>query len=144
MSGEQVAAEDVDQERMARNATSLVEATVDSLGQARMPNPLSIRRVVTEILDVGPGAEGLWEEAGPATSSAPTPCGSAWAAIGKGLDLSDEALQDIGVVMMFHDVGYAYREAEPARGDEPAGRLRAAFERRVGRRPHGAAPARLP
>ena len=62
ISGEHVDAASIDEGRVASNASNLVDATIDTMGQARMPNPLSIRRVVTEMLDIGPGGEGLWEE----------------------------------------------------------------------------------
>lgn len=121
--GERADAADVDQGRVARNATALVEATVDSLGQSRMPNPLTIRRVVTEMLDAGPDGEGMWEEAAASDkfSAHTVRVGLLCMMIGKGLELSKEVLQDLGVAAMFHDVGYAAREgAVPASGDKPA------------------------
>ncbi len=141
ISGEHVSAEDVDQGRVARNATALVEATVDSLGQARMPNPLTIRRVVTEILDVGPGGEGMWEEAASSDkfSAHTVRVGLLCMMIGTGLRLSNEMMQDLGVSAMFHDVGYAFREgSEPATDDRPAvAGFAPPFER------HAAAGARM-
>lgn len=141
ISGEHVAAEDVDQHKVARNASMLVEATVDSLGQSRMPNPLTIRRVVTEMLDVGPGGEGMWEEAASSDkfSAHTVRVGLLCMMIGKGLGLSNELMQDLGVAAMFHDVGYAFREgAQPGGEDQPAvAGFAPPFER------HAAAGARM-
>ncbi len=123
ISGEHVDAANIDEGRVASNASNLVDATIDTLGQARMPNPLSIRRVVTEMLDIGPGGEGLWEESGSSNkfSAHTVRVGLLCMLAGVGLGLSDEALQDLGVAAMFHDVGYAFREgAEPARDGQPA------------------------
>jgi hypothetical protein len=59
--------------------------------------------------------------------------------IGRALGLGQEALQDLGVAAMFHDVGYAEREgATPATEDAPAKPgFAPPYER------HGAAAARL-
>jgi hypothetical protein len=94
----------------------LVEDSLDNLGANRMPNPLPLRRVVTEIIEGGVGAEGLWDEPG---------AGSQFGAhvvrvsrlsliIGRALGLSDEALQDLGVAALFHDMGYGAREGAVA------------------------------
>ncbi len=142
VSGEAVReASHADTREVAGRATGLVEATIDTLGADRMPNPLPLRRVVTEILEVGPGAEGLWDgaESGSAFSAHTTRVALLSMLIGRATGLADEALQDLGVAAMFHDVGYAAREgATPARGDEPGHPGYAPpFER------HGAAGARL-
>lgn len=60
LSGEQTESDAGDQRRIAKSARMLAEATLDSLGQAHMPNPLSIRWVVPEMLEAGPGSHGLW------------------------------------------------------------------------------------
>ena len=96
---------------------------MDALGASRMPNPLPIRRVVTEMLEVGDGLSGFIEEdRGSSRFSSHTLRVSMISLlIGRELELNEESLQDLGVCAMFHDVGYAYREgAEPAKGDQPA------------------------
>lgn len=116
-------------------ASSLVDATFTALGGGRMPNPLPIRRVVTEILESD--IEG-------ATLVDPLPNTSPHGAhtvrvtllamlVGREIGLSKEALQDLGVAAMMHDVGYAAREGatDTEEGFAPP------FER------HSAAGARL-
>jgi hypothetical protein len=142
VSGESTAAPTTTSTRkVAGRATGLVEATMDALGADRMPNPLPLRRVVTEILEVGPGAEGLWDQLdrGSPFSAHTTRVALLSMLIGRAAGLSDEALQDLGVAAMFHDVGYAAREgALPARGDDPGHPgFAPPFER------HGTAGARL-
>ena len=112
-----------DAKKVRERAASLVDATVDSLGADRMPNPLPVRRAVTELLEMGSEADLL---------STKSRGGSAFAqhtlrismlslVIGKQLRLAQATLQDLGVAAMFHDVGYSTREgATPATADEPA------------------------
>ena len=52
----------VDMQEISERASSLVDSTVDALGASRMPNPLPLRRVVTEMLEAGKGGEGLLDE----------------------------------------------------------------------------------
>ena len=49
---------------MVDRGADLVEDSLDNLGSNRMPNPLPMRRMVTEIIEGGVGAEGLWDEPG--------------------------------------------------------------------------------
>jgi len=97
----------------------LVEEGLDNLGANRMPNPLPLRRVVTEIIDGGVGAEGLWDEPGAANQfGAHVVRVSRFSmVIGKAMGLSDEALQDLGVAALFHDMGYGAREGAVAAQD---------------------------
>ena len=123
VSGESDAGGEVDVAEIGARASSLVDVTVDALGASRMPNPLPIRRVVTEMLEAGRSGEGLLDETpGASRFSAHTLRVSMTALmIGRELELNEEALQDLGVCAMFHDVGYAFREgSEPAKGDQPA------------------------
>ncbi|MDP6934156.1 MAG: hypothetical protein QGG40_14620, partial [Myxococcota bacterium] len=96
--------------------------TFENLGADRLPNPLPVRRVVTELLQMGAGAEGLWEEpdgASPYAVHTLRVCRVALL-IAEAAGLSEGTLQDLGVAGMFHDVGYASREgAQPATGTEP-------------------------
>jgi hypothetical protein len=119
----------------------LVEDSLDNLGANRMPNPLPMRRVVTEILEGGVGAEGLWDEPGATNpfSSHVVRVARLSMVIGKGIGLSDEGMQDLGVAALFHDMGYGAREgAEAAKdGKEAVEGYAPPFER------HAAAGARL-
>jgi hypothetical protein len=121
--------------------SDLVTDTMDNLASDRLPNPLPLRRIVTEIVDGGVGAEGLWDESGidgPHAAHVMRVCRVALL-IGGAVGLSAEALQDLGVAALFHDVGYAAREGSIKAGPDTEGELGYAppFER------HGAAGARL-
>lgn len=141
ISGEESERTSTDVVRSRERAASLVDATVDSLGAARMPNPLPLRRAVTEILE---GEDPVAALTGEPANSTPFSRHTLRITmlstlIGRALGLGNEALQDLGVSAMFHDVGYAVREgAEPATEDEPAKPVFAPpYER------HGSAGARL-
>ena len=119
----------------------LVQDSLDNLGANRMPNPLPMRRVVTEIIEGGVGAEGLWEEPGVASQFGAHVVRVARLSliIGRAVGLSDEAMQDLGVAALFHDMGYGAREgAIEAKGDvEAVDGYAPPYER------HAAAGARL-
>jgi len=119
----------------------LVEDSLDNMGVNRMPNPLPMRRVVTEIIEGGVGAEGLWDEPGAANqfSSHVVRVARLSMVIGKTIGLNDEGMQDLGVAALFHDMGYGAREgAEAAKdGKEAVEGYAPPFER------HAAAGARL-
>lgn len=134
---------DVAQEthRIAERALNVVEEFWDAASANRLQNALPARRVVTELLDAGVGAEGLLEEA-----DRPSVHGlHAWRVcqlsllMGRGVGLGEAELQDLGLCALFHDVGYAAREGStPARDGRPAEPGYAPpFER------HAAAGARL-
>lgn len=116
---------DIQQEtqRIAERALSVVEEFWDAVSADRLQNALPARRVITELLDAGVGAEGLLEE--PERASAHGL--HAWRVaqlsllMGRGVGLAEAELQDLGLCALFHDVGYAAREgAQPARGGQPA------------------------
>lgn len=119
-------------------AAGLVTEAWDNLAEARVPNPLPVRRLVNDIIDSTGGSELLIDAA---QSGAPSHavahahhslrvCTLA-VLIGKELGLTPTSLADLGVAAMFHDTGYASRE-EGFAGDvaPPFGR-------------HGSAGARL-
>jgi len=104
-------------------AVSLVDATVDSLGADRMPNPLPVRRAVTELLEMGSEADLLSSKVQGGTSFAQHTLRISMLAlvVGKQMRFEQATLQDLGVAAMFHDVGYSTREgATPATKNEPA------------------------
>lgn len=141
VSGDDDTIERVDPEVTRARAASLVDATVDALSARRMPNPLPIRRTITEMLKAGVSAEGLLDQpAGRSAFAAHTLRISMLAmVVGDQLGLGQEVLQDLGVTAMFHDIGYADREgAEHATPESPAvAGYAPPFER------HGRAGARL-
>jgi HD-GYP domain-containing protein (c-di-GMP phosphodiesterase class II) len=119
----------------------LVDESLDNMASSRMPNPLPMRRLVTELIDSGMGAEGLWDEA-----DSISPYGTHVVRVARvslliadGLGLPAEAKQDLGVAALFHDVGYAAREGAVAAapGQEAVKGYAPPFER------HPAAGARI-
>lgn len=107
-------------EVLTRAQDVLAEAW-DNLGRRRLPNPLPLRRVVTEILASGSACDALWtlpEGDQPHVTHA---LRVAWLALalGRTLGLPDGALQDLGVAALLHDVGYA---GPPDAAEPPAAR----------------------
>ncbi len=121
VSGEQEGGRQIDGRELTQRAADFVDAAVDNLGADRIPNPLPMRRVVTDIADSGIDQAELWDE-----SASASPFGNHTLRItllamliADGLGLTGEAIQDLGVVAMFHDIGYSTREgAIPASGDD--------------------------
>jgi len=109
----------------------------NNMGHGRLPNPLPLRRAITEILERGVDGTELWEESNSADRHGAHSSRVARLAllIGRGLGLSEAQLQDLGVAAIFHDIGYAAREGADPKNNEPG--YPPPFER------HGAAGARL-
>ncbi|MDG1483896.1 MAG: HD domain-containing protein [Myxococcota bacterium] len=106
--------------KISTRATELVDESWDNLSSERMPNPLPMRRIVTEILESEAGGDGLMSEATRGSSFGAHTLQVCQIALilARAAKLSDEAIQDIGVAAMFHDMGYAAREgADPALND---------------------------
>lgn len=128
-----------DVQKVSSRAASLVEESWDNLSANRAPNPLPLRRAVTDILSAtksdeagGLSVEGTGSQAYGA--HALKVCQISLM-IAREAGLSEETLQDLGVAAMFHDMGYAAREgADPKNGFEG---FPPPFER------HAAAGARL-
>lgn len=121
-------------QEVAEQAASLVDLAFQTQAHNRLPNPLPLRRIVTEILAIGP-AFMEWTETSEMTPHAAHTlrvCRYALM-IGEAMKLPRSDQQDLGVAAMFHDIGYAAQE-----GALP-GQLGVAppFER------HGVAGARL-
>lgn len=116
VSGEETVDRQVDARALSARAADFVDAAVDSLGADRMPNPLPMRRVVSDIVDAGFENPDLWDERPDAS-----PFGNhtlrislVCMLIAEQLGLTGEAIQDLGVVALFHDAGYARREGAVA------------------------------
>jgi len=127
--------------RMMERSHSVVEDAWASVGEQRVPNPLPIRRSVTEMLASGLAAEGLWDRFDDAAPHSRHSVRVARYALlmGGAIGLNPASMQDLGVAAVFHDIGYVARE-----GAVPAARGRPAqpgfpppFER------HGSAGARM-
>lgn len=123
VSGEEEAEVEVQDARVVANrATCVVDETWDNLVGSRVPNPLPLRRAVTEILHMGPGLEGLWDDPrGASAFGGHTLRVCRYALfLAQGCGLSDEAVQDLGLAAMFHDIGYSVREgSRPPSGSDP-------------------------
>ncbi|MFN7145511.1 MAG: HD-GYP domain-containing protein, partial [Myxococcota bacterium] len=137
LTGEVAAAPALEQRKIQETldrAANLVSEAWDNLAEARVPNPLPVRRLVNDIIDTTDYADQILEkeQSGPSVNAAAHARHSLRVCtlavmIGKELGLSNAALADLGVAAMFHDTGYASRED----GYAPP------FER------HGSAGARL-
>jgi hypothetical protein len=80
-----------------------------NLAAGRMPNPLPLRRLVTELLERGTASEELWVDPAEAPPHALHQLRVAQLAIlvGRELALTQSVLQDLGVAALYHDCGYA-------------------------------------
>lgn len=107
--------------KVSARAASLVDEAWDNLGAERTPNPLPLRRAVTDILQQSDDVTGLVED--PKSESrygdhSLQVCRLSLL-LAQAAQLSEENLQDLGVAAMFHDMGYAAREgADPKKGEE--------------------------
>lgn len=101
-------------------ALRLVDETFDHLAGGRVLNPLPLRRVVSEILQVGPGAPALWEALGQGLPHANHAATVALVAllVGRGAGLSTAVLQDLGLAALLHDLGYAALAGGDVQGPE--------------------------
>ena len=112
VTGEEAVIRDVDARALSARAADFVDAAVDSLGTDRLPNPLPMRRVVSDLGGSGVGNPDLWQERvdaspfGNHTLRVSLVC----MLIAGELGFTGEAIQDLGVVALFHDVGYSTRE----------------------------------
>ena len=122
ISGEGAGQVKKDAEKVSSRAAQLVEESWDNLSSNRMPNPLPLRRAVTDILEhSGDDVMGFTMEpkkGNPYGSHSVRVCRLALL-LAREAGLSEEAVQDLGVSAMFHDMGYTAREgADPEKGEE--------------------------
>ena len=103
--------EDQSTVQMMERATEAAAEAWDAVAAHRIPNPLPMRRAVTEMLAEGLNAEGLWDEDRRHKRPGRHSVRVARLALllGQELGLSGAALQDLGVAAIFHDIGYASR-----------------------------------
>jgi hypothetical protein len=127
--------------RMMERSHRVVEDAWESVGEQRVPNPLPIRRSVTEMLSSGLAAEGLWDRFDDAAPHSRHSVRVARYALllGASIGLHAAAMQDLGVAAVFHDIGYVSREGAvaAARGRSAQPGFPPPFER------HGSAGARM-
>jgi hypothetical protein len=96
------------------------EEAFANLAAGRVPNPLPLRRIVSELLRRDLASEELWRE--PA-AAAPWPmhayrvCLGALV-VGRALGLPESTLQDLGTAALYHDGGYGTDEARACAPDD--------------------------
>lgn len=104
-----------------RDFVSRALATTDeafqNLAKGRVPNPLPLRRIVTELLERGFADEELWLERpeAPAYAFHQLRVALLSLVVGRALVLPQSVLQDLGTAALYHDCGYA--AGGPAAGD---------------------------
>lgn len=113
-------------------ALTATDEAFQNLAAGRVPNPLPLRRLVSELLERDPVAEDLWAEPEDALPHALHQLRVAQLSllVGRAMGLAASVLQDLGVAALYHDCGYAA-------GGAGAGGVGVSFER------HAAAGARL-
>lgn len=82
----------------------------------RVPNPLPLRRIVTELLEADLAAEELWTTPpqAPALAQHLYRVAQLSLLIGRSAGLSDDVMQDLGVAALYHDCGYTAPGASAA------------------------------
>ncbi len=104
-------------------ALQRVQEAWNSASTGRIINPLPLRRVVVEMLEMGPGAQGFWEAYPEAPAHAVHAVQVTLTAllVAQAMGLSQGALQDLGIAALLHDVGYAVPSPDAsAQGRAPA------------------------
>jgi hypothetical protein len=113
-------------------ALAATDEAFQNLAAGRVPNPLPLRRIVTELLERGFAAEELWLDRPDAPPYAfhQLRVAQLVLVVGRALGLPQGVLQDLGTAALYHDCGYAA-------GGAGATGVAVAFER------HAVAGARL-
>jgi len=104
------AAQDIaERQDLVPRALAAVDEGYQNLFAGRMPNPLPLRRLVTELLEADLGAEELWIDPPEAPSLARHVFRVAHLSLlmGRAAGLPQEVMQDLGVAALYHDCGYA-------------------------------------
>jgi hypothetical protein len=103
------ARETTDPRDFVSRALSATDEAFQNLAAGRVPNPLPLRRVASEMLERGFAAEELWLERPEAPAYAFHQLRVAQLAllVGSAMGLSQSVLQDLGTAGLYHDCGYA-------------------------------------
>jgi hypothetical protein len=90
-------------------AIAAIDEAFQNLAAGRMPNPLPLRRLVTEMLEQDLAAEELWEDPteAPALARHLLRVAHLSLLVGNAAGLPQDAMQDLGVAALYHDCGYA-------------------------------------
>jgi HD-GYP domain-containing protein (c-di-GMP phosphodiesterase class II) len=100
----------IDAEKALAQARRNIDDAWENLSAGRIPNPLPLRRSITEILEGGLRAEGVWDGGSRSFDRHCTRVARVALILGEAIGLSDAQLQDLGVTALMHDVGYSARE----------------------------------
>jgi hypothetical protein len=103
------ARETADTRDFVSRALVATEEAFQNLAAGRVPNPLPLRRVVTELLERDLAEEDLWVEPEGVSPYAFHQLRVAHLSllVGSALGLSQSVRQDLGVAALYHDCGYA-------------------------------------
>jgi hypothetical protein len=90
-------------------ALTAIDEAFQNLAAGRVPNPLPLRRIVTELLERNLADEELWEDPQnvPAIARHLFRVAHLSLLIGRAAGLAQDVLQDLGVSALYHDSGYA-------------------------------------
>ncbi|HEX9188893.1 MAG TPA: HD domain-containing protein, partial [Vicinamibacteria bacterium] len=91
-------------------ALAATDEAFQNLAAGRLPNPLPLRRLVTELLERDLAAEELWAD--PPADAPPYAVHQLRVAqlallVGRAIALPESVLQDLGISALYHDCGYA-------------------------------------
>ncbi len=90
-------------------ALTAIDEAYQNLAAGRVPNPLPLRRLVTELLERNLADEELWEDpqSAPALARHLFRVAHLSLLVGTAAGLPQDVLQDLGVAALYHDCGYA-------------------------------------
>jgi hypothetical protein len=99
----------LDGRAVVKAAVELIEEIWEAVAEGRRLNVLPLRRVVTELIGIGPGNEQLWADPpGASVHGLHSFRVCQYAMLtGEGVHLAVALLQDLGVAALLHDVGVA-------------------------------------
>jgi len=107
-----------DFQRVYSRSVDLVSETWGNLANQRVPNPLPMRRLVTDLIDLSKETQDeqlltlAGDEDAPEYVRHTLQVSSLSILIGAAAGLPDASLSDLGVAAMFHDVGYTMGDVE--------------------------------
>ncbi len=114
--GEQGRTIDRSVKQVYTRCSRLVSEAWGNLCAQRTPNPLPVRRMVTELIDLGGGdkegqtVESRFDPRAPQYVNHSVQVASLSLVIGRALGMSEASLSDLGVAAVYHDVGYTVSE----------------------------------
>jgi len=97
-----------DRHDLLPRALAAIDEAYQNLFAGRIPNPLPLRRIVTELLEADLAAEELWTDPpqAPALAQHLYRVTQLSLLVGRAAGLSDDVMQDLGVAALYHDSGY--------------------------------------